>query len=138
MAEAMQRKEDACAPSTLLEQSLEYLSSFVTFRKKSSCLTFIEVSSCERKGTRLVSFVPLAQLIDSEEEEEWVCLTLSFSFPIFVVDGSVVGGAPAVTCMASKVVGSFSTHASRAFHQSGVSEMVPVLSGVYKLPNSTV
>ncbi|VDM71706.1 unnamed protein product [Strongylus vulgaris] len=42
MAEAMKRKEDACAPSTLLEQSFEYLTSFFTFRKKSSCVSFIE------------------------------------------------------------------------------------------------
>lgn len=56
MAEAMQRKEDACAPSTLLEQSLEYLSSFVTFRKKSSCLTFIE--------SQTVSLVAEISLLD--------------------------------------------------------------------------
>ncbi|VDO84398.1 unnamed protein product [Heligmosomoides polygyrus] len=54
--QAMQRKEDACAPSTLLEQSLEYLSSFVTFRKKSSCLTFIE--------SQTVSLVAEISLLD--------------------------------------------------------------------------
>ncbi|KAK5965491.1 hypothetical protein GCK32_003859 [Trichostrongylus colubriformis] len=44
MAEAMNRKDDACAPNSILEQSLEYLSSFIFFRKKSPCLKFIEVS----------------------------------------------------------------------------------------------
>ncbi|KHJ90986.1 hypothetical protein OESDEN_09155 [Oesophagostomum dentatum] len=56
MAEAMQRKEDACAPSSLLEQSLEYLSSFVTFRKKSSCVSFIE--------SQTVSIVAEISLLD--------------------------------------------------------------------------
>ncbi|KAK6050739.1 hypothetical protein COOONC_11752 [Cooperia oncophora] len=42
MAEAINRKQDACAPNSILEQSLEYLSSFIFFRKKSPCLKFIE------------------------------------------------------------------------------------------------
>ncbi|EYC01060.1 hypothetical protein Y032_0110g135 [Ancylostoma ceylanicum] len=56
MAEAMKRKEDACAPNSLLEQSLEYLSSFVTFRKKSSCVSFIE--------SQTVSIVAEISLLD--------------------------------------------------------------------------
>ncbi|KJH42591.1 SURF1 family protein [Dictyocaulus viviparus] len=42
IAESMKRKEDACAPNGLFDQTLEYLSSFVTFQKKSPCLSFIE------------------------------------------------------------------------------------------------
>ncbi|KIH56498.1 hypothetical protein ANCDUO_13322 [Ancylostoma duodenale] len=56
MAEAMKRKEDACAPNSLLEQSLEYLSSFITFRKKSSCVSFIE--------SQTVSIVAEISLLD--------------------------------------------------------------------------
>ncbi|KAL6736802.1 hypothetical protein Aduo_007111 [Ancylostoma duodenale] len=56
MAEAMKRKEDACAPNSLLEQSLEYLSSFITFRKKSSCVSFIE--------SQTVSIVTEISLLD--------------------------------------------------------------------------
>lgn len=42
IAESMKRREDACAPNTLLEQTFEYFSSFITFQRKSSCLSFIE------------------------------------------------------------------------------------------------
>ncbi|CAJ0605682.1 unnamed protein product [Cylicocyclus nassatus] len=56
IAEAVKRKEDACAPSTLLEQSVEYLTSFFTFRKKSSCVSFIE--------SQTVSIVAEISLLD--------------------------------------------------------------------------
>ncbi|ETN84624.1 SURF1 family protein, partial [Necator americanus] len=56
MAEAMSRKEDACAANSLLEQSLEYLSSFLFFRKKSSCVSFIE--------SQTVSIVAEISLLD--------------------------------------------------------------------------
>ncbi|VDN27387.1 unnamed protein product [Cylicostephanus goldi] len=56
IAEAVKRKEDACAPSTLLEQSVEYLTSFFTFRKKSSCVSFIE--------SQTVSIVSEISLLD--------------------------------------------------------------------------
>ncbi|KAK6050741.1 hypothetical protein COOONC_11754 [Cooperia oncophora] len=52
MAEAINRKQDACAPNSILEQSLEYLSSFIFFRKKSPCLKFIELNA------RILSFSP--------------------------------------------------------------------------------
>ncbi|WKX98065.1 hypothetical protein Q1695_013619 [Nippostrongylus brasiliensis] len=42
MAEAMERKQDVCAPSSLLEQTLEYFTSFMMLRKKSPCLAFVE------------------------------------------------------------------------------------------------
>uniref|UniRef100_A0A0N4WIN8 Chloride channel CLIC-like protein 1 n=1 Tax=Haemonchus placei TaxID=6290 RepID=A0A0N4WIN8_HAEPC len=56
MAEAMNRKADACAPNSILEQSLEYLSSFIFFRKKSPCLAFIE--------SQTVSLVAEISLLD--------------------------------------------------------------------------
>uniref|UniRef100_A0A158P819 Chloride channel CLIC-like protein 1 n=1 Tax=Angiostrongylus cantonensis TaxID=6313 RepID=A0A158P819_ANGCA len=42
IAESMERKKDACAPNSLVDQTLEYFSSFISFQRKSSCLSFIE------------------------------------------------------------------------------------------------
>ncbi|KAJ1346692.1 hypothetical protein KIN20_001579 [Parelaphostrongylus tenuis] len=42
IAESMKREQDACAPKSLVSQTLEYFSSFIAFQRKSSCLSFIE------------------------------------------------------------------------------------------------
>ncbi|VDM54258.1 unnamed protein product [Angiostrongylus costaricensis] len=42
IVESMERRKDACAPNSLVDQTLEYFFSFISFQRKSSCLSFIE------------------------------------------------------------------------------------------------